>query len=264
MVVTAVIEIVDLSFRRAAGRELVLDSISLALRAGELLVLLGPNGAGKSTLVHCLLGLVAPERGHVRALGDELRGLTRRDIAKRIAYVPQAGHSAFAFTVEQMVLMGRTAHIEGAGSPSSRDRDIARCAMIDIGVDHLREKPFTQLSGGERQLALIARAVAQDAPIIVMDEPTSSLDLGNQGRVLGLMKKLAANGKSVIMTTHLPDQAFNLHARVALLRSGRLVAEGRAEEVCDRDSMSRLYGAPLLRLSCDQAKGVVAFVPELS
>jgi len=263
MVVTAAIEIVDLCFRRAAGREFVLDSISLTARAGELLVLLGPNGAGKSTLVHCLLGLATPEQGHVRALGDDLRGFGRREIAKRIGYVPQAGHSAFAFTVQQMVLMGRTAHIDGVGSPSPQDHEITQRAMIDMGVDHLRTKPFTQISGGEQQLALIARAVAQDTPIIVMDEPTSSLDLGNQGRVLTLMKKLAAAGKTVVMTTHLPDQAFNLGARVALLRSGRLVAEGAAAEVCDRDSMSRLYGAPMLRLAAEDAKGVVAFVPDL-
>ncbi|WP_161915183.1 ABC transporter ATP-binding protein [Methylosinus sp. C49] len=263
MVVTAALEIVDLCFRRGAKRELTLDSVSFALRAGELLALLGPNGAGKSTLVHCLLGLATPERGTVRAQGDELRGLSRRDIARRIAYVPQSGYSAFAFTVEQLVLMGRTAHIDGIGSPSLRDREIARRAMCDIGVDHLRAEPVTQLSGGERQLALIARAVAQDAPIIIMDEPTSSLDLGNQGRVLGLMKSLAADGKAVIMTTHLPDQAFNLDARVALLRGGRLIAEGRALDVCDRESMSRLYGAPLLRLEDAEARGVVAFVPEL-
>ncbi|MBG0808391.1 ABC transporter ATP-binding protein [Methylosinus sp. H3A] len=263
MVLTAAIEIADLSFRRAAGRELVLDSISLTAHAGELLVLLGPNGAGKSTLVHCLLGLTTPEQGHVRALGDELRGLGRREIAKRIAYVPQAGHSAFAFTVQQIVLMGRTTHIDGVGSPSAQDHEIARRAMIDMGVDHLRKKPFTQISGGEQQLALIARAVAQDTPIIVMDEPTSSLDLGNQGRVLKLMKNLAAAGKTVVMTTHLPDQAFNLRARVALLRSGRLVAVGAAAEVCDRDSVSRLYGAPMLTLVAEDAKGVVAFAPDL-
>ncbi|WP_331938716.1 ABC transporter ATP-binding protein [Methylosinus sp.] len=260
---TAAIEIVDLSFRRAPGRERVLDSISLSARAGELLVLLGPNGAGKSTLVHCLLGLATPEQGRVRALGDDLHGLGRREIAKRIAYVPQAGHSAFAFTVQQMALMGRAAHMDGVGSPSPQDHEIVRRALIDIGVDHLRKKPFTQISGGERQLVLIARAVAQDAPIIVMDEPTSSLDLGNQGRVLTLMKNLAAAGKTVVMTTHLPDQAFNLRARVALLRGGRLIAEGTAAEVCDRDSMSRLYGAPMLRLAADDARDVVAFAPDL-
>jgi iron complex transport system ATP-binding protein len=262
MVVTRAIEIHSLSFRRA--ERLVLDSISFTLEAGRMLVLLGPNGAGKSTLVHCLLGLAAPDHGHVRALGDDLRSLARREIAKRIAYVPQAGHSAFAFSVEQMVLMGRSAHIEAAGSPSAEDRDIARHAMVDTGIDHLRKKAFTQISGGERQLALIARALAQDAPIIIMDEPTSSLDLGNQGRVLDLMRKLAASRKSVIMTTHLPDQAFNLKARVALLRDGRMIAEGPAEEICDLSSMRRLYGAPLLRLKDDGARGVVAFVPDLS
>ncbi|OAI25815.1 hypothetical protein A1351_15755 [Methylosinus sp. R-45379] len=262
MVVTPAIAIDSLSFRRA--ERLVLDAISFALDAGEMLVLLGPNGAGKSTLVHCLLGLAAPHAGSVRVLGEDLDRLARREIAKRIAYVPQAGHSAFAFTVEQMVLMGRSAHIEGAGSPSRRDREVVRRALADTGVEHLASKPFTQISGGERQLALIARALAQDTPIIVMDEPTSSLDLGNQGRVLDLMRKLAAEGKCVVMTTHLPDQAFNLKARVALLRDGRLIAEGRAEAVCDLGSMSRLYGAPLLRLSDTVDRGVVGYVPDLS
>ena len=158
MVVTPPIEIVSLCFRRAPGASSCSISISSRLDAGELLVLLGPNGAGKSTLVHCLLGLATPEQGHRPRAGRRSARPGRREIAKRIAYVPQAGHSAFAFTVEQMALMGRTAHIDGVGSPSPRDHEITRRAMVDMGVDHLRKKPFTQISGGERQLALIARA----------------------------------------------------------------------------------------------------------
>ncbi len=257
------VEISNLSFRHRKRDALILDQIRLEVGESEILSILGPNGAGKSTLLHCLLGLAHPESGAIRLCGTNISSLSRLEIARRIAYVPQFTQSAFAFTVAQMVLMGRTAYIDRLGSPSSADREIADCAIEEIGISHLRLKPFTQLSGGERQLVLIARAVAQDAPIIVMDEPTASLDLGNQGRVLGLMRKLAAAGKSLIMTTHLPDQAFNLKSRAGLLKSGRLVALGPVRDVCTLEAMSELYGARLLRLSDDGGDGLAAYLPAL-
>ncbi len=257
------IEIVDLSFRHNVRDARVLSDVSLDLDRGEIIAILGPNGAGKSALVLCLLGLFPRERGSVRLNGEDIDTLSRAEMARRIAYVPQSTQSAFAFDVAHMVLMGRSAHIEGMGSPSRRDRRFAEKAMEQVGVWPLRDRLFTELSGGERQLVLIARALAQDAPIVVMDEPTASLDLGNQGRILGLVRDLARMGKSVVMTTHMPDQAFNLNCKVALIKSGRLTAIGPVTEICTAESMSALYGARLLRLTGGAANELTAFVPRL-
>jgi iron complex transport system ATP-binding protein len=258
------IEVANLSFRHEFQGVLILDDVNFSVGDNEILAILGPNGAGKSTLIHCILGLCRTHAGVVRLFGNDISDLSRGEIAKYVAYVPQASHAAFAFTVEQMVLMGRTAHITAMGSPSRRDREFAEQSIVDVGIGHLRRKRFTQLSGGERQLVLIARALAQDARIIVMDEPTANLDLSNQGRVLSLMREMAANGKSVIMTTHLPDQAFNLQCRVALLKAGRLLAAGPVETICTPDAMSELYDARLLQLCSNANGGLAAYVPDLS
>jgi iron complex transport system ATP-binding protein len=257
------IEIVDLSFRRDPRGVEVLSNVSLDLDHGEIVAILGPNGAGKSTLVLCLLGLQPRQRGSIRLNGEDIGGLSRAEMAKRIAYVPQSTQSAFAFDVTQMVLMGRSAHVEGMGSPSRHDRRFAEMSMEQVGVWPLRDRLFTELSGGERQLVLIARALAQDAPIIVMDEPTASLDLGNQGRVLTLVRDLARLGKSVVMTTHLPDQAFNLRCKVALMNAGRITGVGPVAEICSAESMTALYGAPLHGLTGGADNELTAFAPRL-
>jgi iron complex transport system ATP-binding protein len=257
------VEIVDLSFRHNARGVEVLSDVSLDLDHGEIVAILGPNGAGKSTLALCLLGLLPRQHGSIRLDGQDISELSRARMAKRIAYVPQSTMSAFAFNVTHMVLMGRLAHIEGMGSPSRHDRRFAEISMEQVGVWPLRDRLFTELSGGERQLALIARALAQDAPIIVMDEPTASLDLGNQGRILGLVRDLARSGKSIVMTTHLPDQAFNLRCKVALMKAGRITAVGPVAEICSAESMSALYGAPLHGLTGGADNELTAFAPRL-
>ncbi|QGM46216.1 ABC transporter ATP-binding protein [Methylocystis heyeri] len=256
------LEATGLCFRREGGGE-VLNDISFDLDRGEALAILGPNGAGKSTLALCLLGLLAPQRGVVRINGAAISQLSRSDLARLIAYVPQSTQSVFAFEAEHLVLMGRSPHIGPFGAPMEEDRRLTQQAMELTGVWRLRHRPFTELSGGERQMVLIARALAQDAPIIVMDEPTASLDLGNQGRVLALVRDLAHMGKSIIMTTHLPDQAFNLKCRVALMKQGRLCAIGPVAQVCTAQAMSDLYGAPLQSLTGGAAQEIIAFAPRL-
>lgn len=258
------VEILGLSFRRKPGAPLILSEVSLHLDQGEILAILGPNGAGKSTLALCLLGLLRPERGVLRINHAPIDTLPRQEIARRVAYVPQAAQSAFAFDAAHMVLMGRSPHLAGMRAPSREDRLLAQKTMEEVGVWGLRDRLFTELSGGERQLVLIARALAQNAPIIVMDEPTASLDLGNQGRVLGLIRDLAKGGKSILMTTHLPDQAFNLNCRVALMKSGRLTAVGAAAEICTTEAMSELYGAPLHGLKGGPSGALTAFAPRLA
>jgi iron complex transport system ATP-binding protein len=215
---------------------------SLALGAGEIVCLLGPNGGGKTTLFRTLLGLLPAQGGQVLLDGADLRTLPRREVAKRIGYVPQAHTGYFPFTVRDVVLMGRTAHLAPFSGPSRRDRELADEAIEHLGLGRLAGAVYTRISGGERQLALIARALAQAAPLLVMDEPTASLDFGNQVRVLAQIAALARAGIGVLLSTHDPDQAFQCADRVALLRGGELVADGRPDDVLTPESLRALYG----------------------
>ena len=215
---------------------------SLALGAGEIVCLLGPNGGGKTTLFRTLLGLLPAQGGQVLLGGADLRTLARREVAKRIGYVPQAHTGYFPFTVRDVVLMGRTAHLPPFAGPSRRDREVAGEAIERLGLARLTDAVYTRISGGERQLTLIARALAQAAPLLVMDEPTASLDFGNQLRVLDQVASLARSGIGVLLSTHDPDQAFQCADRVALLRGGELVAHGKPRDVLTEESLRALYG----------------------
>ncbi|HEU5319629.1 MAG TPA: ABC transporter ATP-binding protein, partial [Methylomirabilota bacterium] len=168
--------------------------VDLEVRAGEVLCLLGPNGSGKTTLFKTMLGLLAPQAGEVRLGGRPIAALARDKIARSVAYVPQAHAAHFPFRVADMVVMGRTAHLGPFASPSREDHAKARAALDALGIADLAETEYTRISGGQRQLVLVARALAQDAPAIVMDEPTASLDFGNQVGVLSEVRRLAARG----------------------------------------------------------------------
>jgi iron complex transport system ATP-binding protein len=216
--------------------------VTLSLAAGEIVCLLGPNGGGKSTLFRTLLGLLPAQGGEVRLDGEPLAGLTRAAVAKRVSYVPQAHTGYFPFSVLDVVLMGRTAHLSPFASPSRRDVGIAEACLARLGLAPLADHVYTQISGGERQLALIARALAQEAPLVVMDEPTASLDFGNQVRVLDEVRALARSGIGVIMATHDPDQAFVCADRVALLHDGRLVADAPPRDAITPASLAEVYG----------------------
>lgn len=219
--------------------------VSLSLREGEVFCLLGPNGCGKTTLFKTLLGFLKPQRGEVLVEGRPLESLTLRELAKVAGYVPQAHVPPFPFPVRTVVAMGRTVHLGLFASPSRADRDMAQGLLDKLGIGHLGDRSCTEISGGERQIALVARALAQKPRLLLMDEPTSNLDFGNQVRVLDLLSGLAREGLGVAMTTHAPDQALRLADRVALMNSGRILSEGRPHEVMDGESLSALYGVPV-------------------
>jgi iron complex transport system ATP-binding protein len=240
---------------RVVGRNL-----DVRLSTGEVLALLGPNGGGKTTLLKTLLGLLAPRAGEVR-LGDRpLGSYGSRERARLIAYVPQSHFATFAFTVEAIVLMGRTAHGNLFSRPSAADRAVAARALERFGIAHLRERPYTMISGGERQLALLARALAQEPQFIVLDEPTASLDFGNQGKVMREIRALAASGHGVLFTTHDPNHALRAADRAFLLREGTRIAEGAIGAVLGREQLEALYGAPVEKIT-DAAAGKSAFLP---
>ena len=224
------------------GSRRVGTDVSLALAAGEVLCLLGPNGSGKTTLFKTLLGLLPPQAGDVLIDGADLRTRSREQVARMVSYVPQAHAAFFPFTVREVVLMGRTAHLGVFSSPSRRDREVAHAALERMHLSHLADSIYTRISGGERQLTLIARALAQDAQVVVMDEPTANLDFGNQVRVLQHIRSLAGSGIGVLLSTHDPDHAFLCADRVAMLHDGRLVRHGPPPEVITAESLKQVYG----------------------
>jgi iron complex transport system ATP-binding protein len=217
------------------------EDISLALTAGEVLCLLGPNGAGKTTLFRTLLGLLRPLGGTVLLDQQSIEGLRPAEIARHMAYVPQAHVIEFSFTVLDVVLMGRTSRLKPFASPGPADERIARDKLAGLGIGELAEHDYTRISGGQRQLVLIARALAQEAPILVMDEPTASLDFGNQTLVLARIRDLAREGFGIVLSTHDPDHALLVGKRVAIIADGGLRAIGAPEEVVTAKMLSAIY-----------------------
>ena len=224
------------------GGRIVASGIDVAVDQGEVLCLLGPNGAGKTTLFKTLLGLIPAKAGEVRLGGRPIEDLSRSEMARGVAYVPQAQVMDFAYSVLDLVLMGRTAHLGPFAAPRAIDRERARAALADLGILDLAHADANRISGGQRQLALVARALAQDAPFIVMDEPTASLDLGNRLLVLDRVRRLREQGYGVVFSTHDPEQAHELATRVAVIADGRLAAHGSPAEILTGDMLSRVYG----------------------
>jgi len=236
------------------------SGLDVALSTGEVLALLGPNGGGKTTLLKTLLGLLKPKAGEVRLGGKPLDNYSIRERARVVAYVPQVHISTFAFTVETVVLMGRTAHGSLFSRPSGQDRAVAQAALERFGIAALASRPYTMISGGERQLVLLARALAQEPQFIVLDEPTASLDFGNQGKVMREIRALAKSGHGVLFTTHDPNHALRAADRAYLLREGTRIADGPVATVLSREQLEALYRATVERLT-DRASGAVAFLP---
>ncbi len=216
--------------------------VTFALGAGEVMCVLGPNGGGKTTLFRTLLGLLAPLSGEIFLEGKPLQALSREEIARIAGYVPQGQAAGFAWTVADFVTMGRTAHLGAFSSPGRADRAVAARALESLGIAHLAGHPVTEISGGERQLALVARALAQEPRLLVMDEPTASLDFGNQVRVLERIVALAKTGIAVLFSSHDPDHAFLAAQRALLLGEGRVLESGAPADVIRADSLQRLYG----------------------
>jgi iron complex transport system ATP-binding protein len=240
---------------RAVGRDL-----DLALAAGEVLCVLGPNGGGKTTLFRTLLGLLEAQAGEVRLQGEPLDALPRAEVARRMGYVPQGHAAQFAFTVRDVVLMGRTAHVGLFAAPGAADRAAAERAIEALGIGALADRVLTELSGGERQLAMIARALAQGARLLVLDEPTASLDFGNQVRVLRELRRLAADGYAVVFSSHDPGQAFLAASGALLLVRGGALRQGTPEDVITADNLRQVYGVDVRVTAVD---GVRACLPVL-
>ncbi len=220
----------------------IFKDISLDIRLGTVTCLLGPNGAGKSTLLACLRGLERLQSGRVCVAGTDINGWSQRELAQRIGFVPQHHVPTFPYLVEDVVLMGRTAYHSMVADDTEEDRLIVTSVLQELNLLELRYKPYTEISGGERQLVLLAAALAQEPEVLILDEPTSSLDFGNQHRLLQLLKRLAAQGIGIVICTHVPDHALLVADEVIMLKDGCLKYRGRPADIITEDTIRELYG----------------------
>lgn len=225
------------------GKRPVLHGIEALIPEGKFTVILGKNGSGKSTLVRVLSGIVEPGRGSITVFGQNLSAITHRERGKLLGYLPQFHRPVFPFNVEDVVLTGRAPHILTA--PRPRDREKALRAMETVGISHLGSRPYTELSGGERQLVMIARVLAQEPEVIFLDEPISHLDFTNQVRVLGLLKNLVSTGMTVVAVLHDPTLAFSWGDEFLFVKAGRIEKLTEGTGYSDPVHLSRIYDMPV-------------------
>lgn len=235
----------ELSIKNAScgyGNTAILENVSLSIKQGEIVCILGPNGIGKTTLFRSVLGFLNLIKGEVMLDGKPKSQISPRDFAKCVGYVPQGHEPPFPYSVKDVVVMGRAAHLKRFESPGVNDYKMAYKVMEMLGISYLRNKTYTNISGGERQMVLITRALTQEPKLLVMDEPTANLDFGNQVHVLECISKLTSSGLGVLMTTHNPDHAFLCCDRVILLTKNRQVIEGSIDEIVTEENLRLAYG----------------------
>ncbi|NOY68569.1 MAG: ABC transporter ATP-binding protein [Deltaproteobacteria bacterium] len=225
----------------------VLDSVSFSVSPGNCFVIIGPNGSGKTTLMKVLAGLFSAKQGSVEILGKDISGYPKKALARKIAYVPQQPVGDLPFLVEDIVLFGRAPHLGMFGLESKKDYDLARMAMSFTEVEHLAGRRMDQLSGGEQQRVFLARAVCQDPEIILLDEPTASLDIAHQMRVMDLMEKMKIEKNiTVVMVSHDINLAAMYADTLLLLHHGKALCCGPPEDVLTYERLEAVYGCPLL------------------
>ncbi|MFR5932763.1 MAG: ABC transporter ATP-binding protein [Oscillospiraceae bacterium] len=251
-----IIDAKGISFGYREGHN-IFAQVDFSIYPGQLISLLGPNGVGKSTLLNCICGLLKPQCGEIALCGRDISKETRKNIAQKIAYVPQKTSVSFDYSVKKFVVMGRTAHMNLISTPSREDYDRANEAMEELALSELADRPISELSGGEQQKACIARALVQTPKLIVLDEPTSALDFGNQIKVLKLIRKLSDSGYAILMTTHNPDHCIMLGGKVAILDKTGSLEIGNHEAILTETKLSKVYGTDLRMVFVDDIQRTV-------
>ena len=233
-------ELRNVSCGYSAGAPVV-RNVSMDLQDGDVCCILGPNGVGKTTLFKTILNLLRPLEGNVYIDGEDTSKWARRKLSKYMAYVAQAHTPAFPYLVREVAMLGRISRIGAMSQPSRKDHEIVEQVLEDFDLSHLRDVPYSEISGGERQLLMIARSVCQQPAMLVMDEPTANLDYGNMVHVMQHIRKLAASGLCVVFTTHMPDQAFLCRAKTALILRDQPVIFGSADHVITEKNLFETY-----------------------
>ena len=235
------LEVNDL--RAGYGDKEIVHGVSFDIPRGQFVCVIGANGCGKSTLLKNMLGLVKPLGGEVRIEGADIASMDEKERARHFAYIPQAHTPPFPFKVSDVVILGRTPYLTGiATNVSAHDQIVAYRAMQQLSIEHLADKIYTELSGGQQQLVLVARALAQQPDLLVMDEPTASLDFGNQQLVLSCVYELSRMGMSVLMVTHDPDHALFCSDRVIMMEDGCIIGDGAPSDIITTENLRRIYG----------------------
>lgn len=251
-----IMEVRDLSFSYPNGRK-IFSGVNISLEAGEILTILGPNGVGKSTLLNCLANLLKPSGGEIRMDGKNIHTISLREAAKILGYVPQTHTPAYGYNVRDFVVMGRAPYLGMFQRPSAEDYAIADEVMASMNITKLANQPYTEISGGERQQATLARVIVQQPKIIMFDEPTNHLDYGNQLRVVHMIKDLAKRGFAVVMTTHMPDHAIMLGGKTAILnRQGNLIC-GNTDDIITDENLQNIYQVDVRVVEVAEAGGKV-------
>lgn len=230
----------NLSFRYGSAE--VFSRVSFRVEDGQMCGLFGPNGSGKTTLFKCCLNFLDYPTGQVRIGGEDVKEKTINEMARLVAYVPQEHKPAFPYLVKEVVLMGRTPHMGGVFGIRKTDKAKALEALNLLGITHLAERPYNQLSGGQRQLVLIARALAQDTKVLFLDEPTASLDFKNQILIWQLLQRIAHQGTTVFVCTHDPNHVLWFCGQAVVMGNGGVIADGPPAEAINTDTLTRIYG----------------------
>jgi len=239
------IDIKNLNY--AYGKYVVLKDVSFCVKRGDFFIIIGPNGSGKSTLMRLISGIIRSKKGQLEVFGMPMQGYTRKALARTIAFVPQMVMVEFPFTVNEVVLMGRSPHQGILGLEKREDLEIAKQAIAFTGLEHLSYRKLTQLSGGELQRVYIAKAICQEPQIMLLDEPTASLDIAHQIRVMDLMEKLKEErGVTIVMVSHDVNLAAMYGQNLLLLKEGQIVSSGFPEKVLTYETLEHAYGCTLL------------------
>jgi len=235
----------ELTFAYDSTRASALNKVSFEIDAGTITTILGPNGAGKTTLLHLLLGLRKPSGGSILLEDLPLNQYSRRDLSQWMGLVPQSEHVSFEYTVLEYVLLGRAPYLSPLELPGEADVEIARDAMRKVGIASLEHRPIPELSGGELQLVLLARALAQQPRILLLDEPTSHLDLANRNVTLRILDALRKEGTTILFTTHDPEAALIVADNIVLMNAGKVLAAGSFSETFTSEKLTETYGVPV-------------------
>lgn len=223
------------------GVQNIFEDINFSVEDGDIFCILGANGSGKTTLIKCLTNLLRLDSGQIKLQEQDIKLMNSAEVARNIGYIPQIHNSTFPFTVLDVVLMGRSPYLDLFESPSEKDYKIAEKSLKTLKISHMSDKPYTEISGGEQQLVFIARVLTQQPSILILDEPTSHLDFGNQIRTLNIIEKLAKHGLSVIMSSHFPDHAFIAANKVAIIKNAHFIDMGTPEDVITEENMEKTY-----------------------